>query len=531
MKRLVISFFTIVCCASAISQSFTGSDLPIVIINTNGDSIPDEPKVLVNMDIIWNGTGQYNNVTDPPNHYSGLVGIETRGNSTQGYSKKTYSFEFRNAANQDSSLALLGMGKEEDWILHAMVIDKTQLRIPMSFYLSRRIGHYASDFRFVEVVLNGDYRGLYVACEKIKHDDDRVDIAKLDATDLTGDAVTGGYILRIDWLDYPQGFTSNHLAQGGYPMFFQWYYPKAVNIMPQQISYIQSWMGTFEEAVFASNYQNSSGVRYNDFINLNSFTDFLLINELSKNSDGYKLSTYIHKDRDSKGGKLTAGPIWDFDQTYGMSTVCSNDDYTGWTYLQNQPGCEDLESMPMWWQRFMADQVFINHMKCRWENMRSSFLHGDSINTWIDQNLATLHPSIDRNFVRWPFIGDLIWAEPYPVPQTYAEEITYMKIWIANRLAWMDANLPGTCNTTGIEEVELDSGLNFYPNPASSTVVVDLKNSGVVTLNDLTGNLHFKIHHVGGKLNIPVEGLPNGMYILALETKEGIKAKKLVIQH
>ena len=106
-------------------------------------------------------------------------------------------------------------------------------------------------------------------------------------------------------------------------------------------------MASFEDAVFSPSYSNTSGIRYTEYIDINSFTDFLLINELSKNSDGYKLSSYLYKDKDSKGGKLVAGPIWDFDQTYGVSEVCSNYDYTGWTYMQSQNDCEDLESMPM----------------------------------------------------------------------------------------------------------------------------------------------------------------------------------------
>ena len=80
-------------------------------------------------------------------------------------------------------------------------------------------------------------------------------------------------------------------------------------------------MDRFENAVFSVNFFDD-GIRYTDLINVTSFTDFLIINELSKNSDGYKLSTYMHKDREDKDDRLYAGPIWDFDQTYGMSEVC-----------------------------------------------------------------------------------------------------------------------------------------------------------------------------------------------------------------
>ena len=206
----------------AFCQAFTTSNLPIVILNTGGAIIEDEPKVEITMGIIDNPSG-VNNVTDPWNGYNGAVGIEFRGNSTQGFDKKTYSIELHTSTGADTSVTILGMPKEEDWILHAMVIDKTQLRIPMSFYLSQRMGHYASRYRYVEVVLDGDYRGVYILTEKLKRDKNRVDIAKLDSDDLAGDSLTGGYILRIDWLDNPQGFESNVNAQGGDPMFFQWY--------------------------------------------------------------------------------------------------------------------------------------------------------------------------------------------------------------------------------------------------------------------------------------------------------------------
>ncbi|MDG1333770.1 MAG: CotH kinase family protein [Crocinitomicaceae bacterium] len=301
MKRTIsIALALLIGTAYSMAQTFTSSHLPIVVINTgnatfNDGTIPDEPKINTNMGIIDNGLGVTNNLTDPFNAYEGIAGIETRGNSTQGYDKKTYSFELRDNTGADSSVALLGMGKEEDWILHAMVIDKTQLRIPFSFYLARQAGHYASDWRFVELVIDNDYRGTYLLCERLKRDNDRVDIAKLDADDLAGDSVTGGYILRIDWLDGDPGFESEFNSLSGDPMYYQYYYPKATNIQPAQEAYIKGYMDEFEEAVFSNTYTNTSGIRYNDYIDVTSFVDFLLINEFSKNSDGYKLSSYLHK--------------------------------------------------------------------------------------------------------------------------------------------------------------------------------------------------------------------------------------------
>lgn len=519
------------------AQSFTSSHLPIVVVNTgagtfNDNAIPDEPKMPAFMGIIDNGPGVTNSLSDPFNHYNGNIGIETRGNSTQSFSKKSYSVELRTALDQDTSVNLFGMGKEEDWILHAMVIDKTQLRIPMSFYFAQRTGHYASDWKFVELVIDGDYRGIYLFCEKIKRDDDRVDIAKLDSDDLAGDSLTGGYILRIDWLDNPQGFASNYNAQGNVPMFYQFYYPKASNIHPTQSNYIANYIDLFESAVFSNNFTHpTTQLHYADYVDITSFVDFLIINELSKNSDGYKLSSYLYKDKDSKGGKLTAGPIWDFDQTYGLSTVCSCDDPTGWTYLQNQAGCDDLETMPMWWQAMMSDTLFTNHLACRWSELRSGPLHQDSIYTWIDQQNTFLGPAIDRNFQKWNFIGQQIWAEPQPIPTTYSGEIQAMKNWISVRLAWLDVNMPGNCQNdvvgvTTLPELEMA----IYPNPTSGKLTIKAVSGTNLSVYSVDGSEVYTGRLKTDQETFDFDHLWPGIYMVILRYGNQTTTKKLVIR-
>ena len=530
---LCVAVFLLMIFSSHLSaQILTTSKHPIIIINTDDEDIPDEPKIDASMGIIYNGDGLTNSISDPFNQYDGNIGIETRGNSTQGFDKKTYSIELRDADNEDLSVDLFGMGAEEDWILHAMVIDKTQLRIPMSFYLAQQMGHYASEWKYVELILNGEYRGLYILVEKIKRDGDRVDIAKLDSDDLAGDSLTGGYILRIDWtydIDKDtDGFESAYNSQADIPMYFQWYYPKADKIKPQQAQYIENWINTFENALFSNDYTNSQGIRYNEYIDLNSFTDFLLINELSKNSDGYKLSSYIHKDKDSKGGKLVAGPIWDFDQTYGMSRVCSNDDPTGWTYLQNQDECEDLESMPLWWQEMMSDELFRNHLKCRWETLRETTFDNDSINNWIDLNVDFISDAIDRNFTVWDyFIGNSIWIEPEPIPETYEAEIVYMKDWISERIDWLDANMPGDCSLVSARFPEMDQGtVRVFPNPVRDRVYVEASELIEVNLYSLEGKLLVFTQENTVDMGI----LEPGVYLAQIVTKQGAVTKKVIKQ-
>ena len=513
------------------SAQLSSSNLPIVVVTTE-DEIPDEPKIEGTIGIIYDTNGGINSINDSFNYHSSNLAIETRGNSTQGFDKKTYSLELRNLADEDTSVNLFGMGGEEDWILHAMVIDKSQVRIPMSFHLAQRMGQYASEFKYVELILNGDYRGIYILVEKIKRDDDRVDIAKLDEDDLAGDSLTGGYILRMDWLDDPQGFESNYNSQGGDPMFYQWYYPKAEKIKPQQALYIQDWMGNFEDALFDNDYTNDQGIRYTEYIDINSFTDFLLINEFSKNSDGYKLSSYVHKDKDSKGGKLVAGPIWDFDQTYGVSLVCSNNIPTGWTYLQNQD-CWDLESMPMWWQNMMEDPIFQNRLKCRWTSFRQSFMHTDSIKNWILEDTAYLSEALQRNFEKWDyFIGESIWIEPDPIPQSYEEEISTMISWITERLNWMDANMPGDCSQDDLSATSLESDdlISVYPNPTKEKLFIVCPENSKIQLLDLNGKILMDVISNNGDTALNVNPLSPGAYFVIIQSHEGIFTQKIIRQ-
>ena len=542
MHRLLFTALACLISVNLLSQTtFTESHLPIIIIEYENeiDEIPDEPRVLATMGIIDNGEGDINQIDDLPNIYFGNIGIETRGNSTQMFEKKTYTIELWDDNMEDQALALLGMEEEEDWILHAMVIDKTQFRIPFSFDLTREMGHYASNYRFVELIINDEYRGLYILTEKIKRDNNRVDIAKLDIDDLEGRAVTGGYILRIDWtwdIDDYEYFISDYNSQGGDPMTYQYYYPKAENIQQSQKDYIKEWMDAFEDAVFSDDFF-ANGNRYTEFIDVTSFTDFLIINELSKNSDGYKLSTYMHKDRIDSDDRLHAGPIWDFDQTYGMSAVCSNYDPTGWTYLQEQEWCEDLQSMPMFWQSMMSDTVFTNHLSCRWSTLRQGPLHIDSLFHRIDAMNTYVGEAITRNFIRWDFQGQNIWIEPYPLPlETHQEEVEYMKNWIQDRIEWLDLNMPGNCMNdviSKIPEQEADLFFNVFPNPASNNLTIDLGDltdlNTTIKLYDSASKLVFEKQSTS-TLFIDVSIYAKGLYTLELSTTDQVLRSQVVIE-
>jgi spore coat protein CotH len=136
------------------------------------------------MGIIYNGPGNRNNITDPFNNYNGTIGIEMRGNSTQNmFPKKPYLIETRDSLGENLNISLLGMPEDNDWILLASYIDRTLIRDPLAYHLSSLTGRWSSRCRFCEVVINGEYLGIYILTEKIKRDDNRLNIKKLDPDD------------------------------------------------------------------------------------------------------------------------------------------------------------------------------------------------------------------------------------------------------------------------------------------------------------------------------------------------------------
>ncbi len=422
----------------AFSQ-FSSSNLPIVVINTNGQVIQDDPRISCHMGIIDNGFGNINSVNDSFTGYNGRISIEYRGSSSQSFPKKAYALETQDSLGNNNNVSLLGMPVENDWILYAPYSDKSLMRNFLTFHLGNQMGRYAPRTKYCELVLDGDYRGVYVLMEKIKRDKDRVDIAKLDADDIAGDSLTGGYIIKIDkstgsgdvyWL-------SNYNTIGGEPLRIHYHYPKATDMLNEQKTYIRNFMHDFEYAL-NSTFFTSYTSGYTKYIDVLSFIDLYIINELSRNVDGYRLSTYMYKDKDSKGGKLTMGPLWDYNLAFGNAYYCDGWNINGW---QQDGACFDLAEVPFWFERLLEDTVYQTTLKCRWEYLRETSLSQDSIFNFIDSIAIYLHDAQERNFQRWNILGDYIWPNYY-VGNTYQDEVYFLKNWIADRLIWMDDNIP-----------------------------------------------------------------------------------------
>ena len=475
------------------AQTFTSSNLPIIIINTNGIPIPNEPKIAADMGIIYNGVGVRNNLTDAHNNFSGKIGIEIRGSSSQMFPKKQYGIELQDALGNGVNASLLGMPAEEDWILFAPYNDKSLMRDVLAYKLGHDLGQYASRTRFCEVMLNGEYLGVYVLMEKIKRDVNRVNVAKLNPDEITGDNLTGGYIIKID----KESGSGNGGWSSAFPppnrsanqqIYFQYDYPSATDIVTEQRNYIKQVITNFETTLIGSTFKDPVN-GYVKYIDVDSFIDFFIMNEVSKNVDGYRLSTYLHKKKDSDGGKLYMGPIWDFNLGFGNADYCTKGNPEGWVFNFNNVCNQDYWLIPFWWDRLYQDGAYRNKLAARWNDLRSNQLQTSNVIEYIDSIANVLNAeSQQRNFQKWPVLNQYVWPNYYVGP-TFASEVSWLKNWMTSRLSWMDANMPKLI--TAVENNPSEFFIEMFPNPFIEQVQINytLNSGGTISIEffDLMG--------------------------------------------
>ncbi len=237
------------------------SNLPLMVISTGGEYIQDEVRIRAHMGLVYNGEGKVQTTEDPFNVYDGYISIETRGESSSQYPKKSYSIETQTDSGTNNNVSLLGLPPENDYVLYAPYGDKSQIRNVISYRLFEEMGHYAPRTRFFELLLDNEYKGLYVLVEKIKRDQYRVDIAYITPVDTLPPDITGGYILRIDKLsklDQSEYWESNIQPPiaGFHRKEYQYFDPKYDELTADQRSYIRNYMKYFDQVLTSPDYKD-----------------------------------------------------------------------------------------------------------------------------------------------------------------------------------------------------------------------------------------------------------------------------------
>ena len=355
--------------------------------------------------------------------------------------------------------------KQSDFILYAPANDKALIRNTLIYDLSNQIGMYATRTKYVHLYIDGEYLGLYVLMEKIKRDKNRVNITKMASTDNSGNNITGGYILKIDksagdntlvgWdadavytealgfrSNYdPNGIKINFLPYGpkkSAETYIMYEYPKYDAITNDQKKYVQTYFSDFEDVLLSNNYKDPIN-GYQKFIDVNSFIDFLILNEFAYNPDAYRLSTFMNKER---LGKLKMGPIWDFNLGFGNDDRVAFVNASTWVINYNNYYPSDTWLVNFWWKKLLSDPAFTDRLKSRWISLRTSSLSETSILETIDKHINLLKStnSIDKHFDRWKILGVKLPFNNF-VGKTHQEEVDFLKSWVKKRLTWMDSEI------------------------------------------------------------------------------------------
>ena len=505
------------------------SNIPLIIINTNNQIIVDEPKINVDFKIIDNYPQGLNYPNDSGNVYQGIAGIEIRGSYSATLPQKPFGIETRDIQGNNNNVPLFGMPQENDWILLANYNDKTFLRNVLAFDLFEKMGHYAPRTKLCEVVINDIYNGIYVFTEKIKRDNGRVDISKLDLDDNAGDSLTGGYIFRVDYWNGNNSWVSNY-NNPNFPndeVRFVYNYPDYDEISLQQKNYIQTLVGDFEDALWGSDFDDPV-FGYRPFINTRSFIDYFIVNEFARNVDGFKKSRNFHKDKSSKDSLIYAGPVWDFDWAYkDHSSSMLNG--AGWRHDYSGP--TDVKP-PGWYIRLIQDSTFANELNCRYFNLRNTILDTSNLFHFIDSLENILNDAQERHFTRWPILGVNVGTPEIGIqPTTYSGEIIKFKNWISERLTWLDNNMPGNCPNVGLNELK-KTYVVTYPNPSLETLNIysEAEIEEIVIYDNIGREIKSLSSLISNNISLDVKKL-KGFFTVKIILSNGQIIKKNIISY
>jgi hypothetical protein len=349
-------------------------------------------------------------------NYSDYASVEIRGRSSSKFPKKNYGIELQTSAGDEHPENLLELGKESDYVLDGAWADRSFMRNRLTYSLLREANPaiWTPRARYCELSLNGEYAGIYVLIERIKRDDDRVNLPEDSGSGST-------FIVKQD----EQGSLSLSIGSGD---TWQLIYPREELATPIQRQAVQEWLDDLALAL-----KQSPPTDILQLFDQAKVVDWILVEELAKNIDAFNLSLYFVRD---SGGPTWVVP-WDTDLAYGQPTLnnSTNDQPTGW-----------VNTRTSLIRTLAATPEIHNALGSRFRQLRASVWSDAKIAAKIDAYASILTDSaIARNFELWP-IEDVDF-KPYYDPytfydvQSYAEEMTHFRSWITERLRFLDANI------------------------------------------------------------------------------------------
>lgn len=398
--------------------------LPVVYIDTENRRITKENKVWASMQVLEakpDGTPQ--SVQEIPD-YEAAITINYRGASSySGFDKKQYRIKFYNkeGSSNAKNVTFLGMGANSEWVLNGPFLDKTLLRNRLAYETARDIFEWAPDNRYVEVFLNGEYQGVYLAIEPVTNGESRLRLSEFGL--LSGET---SYVVkrdRIETEENPLEVYGKTAGKTNNDLFID--YPSSSDLTETQREWITEDINRFEEVLYGEGFDDPK-TGYMQYIDVNNFVDYVIFNEVFMNNDAGNLSTYLYKELT---GKLQIA-VWDYNNCL--------DNYQG----VKQDFTEFYTVNRTWFSRMLQDREFMAKVVERYRQLRQSVLSTDSVNARIDGYQEELGPAIDRNYAVWGYVFDtnMLVGAGRDIT-SYEDAITQLKEAYEMRTVYLDEHI------------------------------------------------------------------------------------------
>ncbi|NLT56140.1 MAG: spore coat protein CotH [Actinomycetales bacterium] len=413
----------------------TGHDLPVLLMDDYGKGKPGRDTYLDVAVMEFQPVGGSTSIAESPT-MSSRAGFHLRGQSSAMFEKAPYRLELWDNTDDDRDLPLLGMPEDSDWVLRGPFSDKSLIRDAFVYGLGRDMGMQAPRFAFFELYLNldaqpvgaDDYQGVYMLVETIKNSKNRLDLKQLKASDTTLPKISGGYIFKFEWMAAEEPILSCSGANCW--NYLEVHDPDDLNA--EQRAWLTEYLLQFNTMLHGQQLADATN-GYPAWIDVPSWVDQMIMHEFTRGMDAYIRSQYFYKDRDTK---IFAGPLWDFDLTFGVGGYFNNNQISGWQYQQTRtPATND------WFTVLIRDPAFLNHVRARWQELRRGLLSDTQLQARMNTLSAPLTNAAARNFQRWPNLttqrigpGFITSTEP-----TWQGQLESMRTWMLQRAAWLDS--------------------------------------------------------------------------------------------
>lgn len=415
------------------------TNLPTITINTVNNELPYDKENYISSTFILvsdNGTKVLQQAK---------TGIRLRGNASINFPKKPYKIKFDKKQN-----VLDAPAKAKKWTLINNYGDKTLMRNKLAFDVARKMGmEYVPYCAFVDVVVNGEYEGCYQLCDQVEVNDNRVEIEEMSPEDISGDALTGGYLVEVDGYaeSEPKWFMTNHYS---IPITIK--SPDEDEIVDAQFNYIKDYFNyVLDESMI---YNTDPNTGYRTVFDTESFIQHMLVNEVAGNTDCY-WSTYMYKRRNDP--KIYTGPVWDFDLGF-------NNDWRSYPITENSGDYFFWDSgktsgaggMTYLAQRVLRKDVSTAaEIKEVWKAARNSGLSSDWLKEKVDEYASVLDASQKLNFMRWRILNEKVHENPFAYG-TYAKEVENVKNYIGPQMDHLDKVVGYNPEVDSVNNVEID---------------------------------------------------------------------------